>query len=99
MFRQYFLQSLYHLRENPVITWVSLLGTALSICMIMVVVITLRARTADCAPEVNRSRTLYVPNMTARPKGATDGGMNSRMSVQTGRECFKCASPCPPARS
>ena len=83
------LQSLYHLRENPVITWVSLLGTALSICMIMVVVITLRARTADCAPEVNRSRTLYVPNMTARPKGATDGGMNSRMSVQTGRECFK----------
>ena len=89
MFRQYLIQSLYHLRENPVITWVSLLGTALSICMIMVVVITLRARTADCAPEVNRSRTLYVPNMTARPKGATDGGMNSRMSVQTGRECFK----------
>ena len=89
MFRQYFIQALYHLRENPVITWVSLLGTALSICMIMVVVITLRARTADCAPEVNRSRTLYVPNMTARPKGATDGGMNSRMSVQTGRECFK----------
>ena len=89
MFRQYLQQSFYHLRENPVITWVSLLGTALSICMIMVVVITLRARTADCAPEVNRSRTLYVPNMTARPKGATDGGMNSRMSVQTGRECFK----------
>ncbi len=89
MFRQYLIQSLYHLRENPVITWVSLLGTALSICMIMVVVITLRARIADCAPEVNRSRTLYVPNMTARQKGTTDGGMNSRMSVQTGRECFK----------
>ena len=83
MFRQYLQQSLYHLREN------SLLGTALSICMIMVVVITLRARIVDCAPEVNRSRTLYVPNMTARPKTATDGGMNSRMSVQTGRECFK----------
>lgn len=89
MFRQYLQQSLYHLRENPVITWVSLLGTALSICMIMVVVITLRARIVDCAPEVNRSRTLYVPNMTARLKTATDGGMNSRMSVQTGRECFK----------
>lgn len=89
MFRQYIQQALYHLRENPVITWVSLLGTALSICMIMVVVITIRARIADCAPEVNRSRTLYVPNMTARPKTATDGGMNSRMSVQTGRECFK----------
>ena len=89
MIKQYIQQALYHLRENPVITWVSLLGTALSICMIMVVVITIRVRTADCVPEVNRSRTLYVPNMTARPKGATDGGMNSRMSVQTGRECFK----------
>lgn len=89
MYRQYLQEALYHLRENPVITWVSLLGTALSICMIMVVVITIRARVADCAPEVNRSRTLYVPNMTARPKNATSGGMNSRMSVQTGRECFK----------
>ena len=89
MYRQYLQEALYHLRENPVITWVSLLGTALSICMIMVVVITIRARVADCAPEVNRSRTLYVPNMTARPKTATSGGMNSRMSVQTGRECFK----------
>lgn len=36
MIRQYFQQALFHLRENPVITWVSLLGTALSICMIMV---------------------------------------------------------------
>ena len=60
MFRQYFIQALYHLRENPVITWVSLLGTALSICMIMVVVITLRARTADCAPEVNRSMSVQT---------------------------------------
>ena len=89
MFRQYFIQALYHLRENPVITWVSLLGTALSICMIMVVVITIRARVADCAPEVNRSRTLYVSTVQALPKGEKGGDVNSYMSVQTGRECFK----------
>ncbi|MCD7815343.1 MAG: ABC transporter permease, partial [Bacteroides sp.] len=90
MFTQYFKQALWHLRENPVISWISVLGTALSICMIMVIVITLRARIADCEPEVNRGRSLYVPNMSYRAKGDTSGSSaNSRMSVQTGRECFK----------
>ena len=36
MIRLYFLQAFYHLRENPIITWVSILGTAMAICMIMV---------------------------------------------------------------
>lgn len=90
MFRQYIRQAFWHLRENPVISWISILGTALSICMIMVIVITIRARIADCEPEVNRSRSLYVPNMSYRAKGDMSGSSaNSRMSVQTGRECFK----------
>ena len=89
MFRLYLQQALYHLRENPIITWVSVLGTALSICIIMVIVITLRARVADCSPEVNRSRSLYVPNMSMRVTGENSGSANSMMSVQTGRECFK----------
>ena len=67
-----------------------MLGTALSICMIMVIVITLRVRIADCEPEVNRNRSLYVPNMSYRAKGDLSGSSaNSSMSVQTGRECFK----------
>lgn len=44
MIRLYFQQALYHLRENPIITWVSVLGTALAICMIMVLVITFQVR-------------------------------------------------------
>ena len=90
MIRFYIQQAIYHLRENPVVSWISVLGTALSICMIMVIVITLRVRTADCEPEVNRSRSLYVPNMSYRAKGDLSGSSaNSSMSVQTGRECFK----------
>lgn len=90
MIKQYFKQAVWHLRENPVISWISILGTALSICMIMVIVITIRARITDCEPEINRSRSLYVPNMSYRAKGDTSGSSaNSRMSVQTGRECFK----------
>ncbi|MDO4165691.1 MAG: ABC transporter permease [Bacteroides sp.] len=90
MFRLYLQQALFHLRENPIITWVSIIGTALSICMIMVIVITLQVRIIDCEPEVNRSRSLYVSTMSVKAKGADDGqSANSYMSIKTGRECFR----------
>lgn len=90
MIRLYLQQSLYHLRENPVITWVSVLGTALAICMIMVIVITLQVRMVDCEPEVNRSRSLYVSTMAVKQKGTDDANSSyGFMSVQTGRECFR----------
>lgn len=90
MIRLYFLQALYHLRENPIITWVSVLGTAMAICMIMVLVLTFQVRLVDCEPEVNRSRTLYVPYMSVKQKGGSDKeSANSSMSVRTGRECFR----------
>lgn len=90
MIRLYFQQAIYHLRENPIITWVSILGTALAICMIMVLVITFQVRLVDCEPEVNRSRSLYVSAMSVKPKGKDDNhSANSFMSVRTGQECFK----------
>ena len=33
MIRLYFQQAFYHLRENPIITWVSVIGTALAIAL------------------------------------------------------------------
>ncbi len=90
MIRLYFQQALYHLRENPIITWVSILGTALAICMIMVLVITFQVRLVDCEPEVNRSRSLYVSAMSVKAKGEDDSNSaNSFMSIHTGQECFK----------
>ena len=80
MIKHYFQQSLYHLRENPIITWVSVAGTALAICMIMVLVITLQVRMVDCEPEVNRSRSLYVSAMAVRYKG-TESMAGDRKSV------------------
>ena len=88
MIRLYFLQALYHLRENPIITWVSIIGTALAICMIMVLVITFQVRLVDCEPEVNRSRSLYISSMAVKQKG-TESGAYGHMSVQTGQKCFK----------
>lgn len=90
MFKLYLKQAFWHLRENPIITWVSIVGTALAICMIMVLVITLQVRLVDAAPEVNRSRTLYAPYMSVKLKGKSDNeSSNASMSVRTGRECFK----------
>ena len=59
MIRLYFLQAFYHLRENPIITWVSILGTAMAICMIMVLVITFQVRLVDCEPEVIYTLSLH----------------------------------------
>lgn len=68
MWKQYIKQALYQLKENRLISIVCMVGTALAICMIMVIVLTLQIRIKDCVPEVNRSRSLYVKAMTSRIK-------------------------------
>lgn len=90
MIKLYFKQTFYQLCENKLISLVSIIGTALAICMIMVIVLVLEVRTTDCVPEVNRSRSLYMKAMSACPKG--DEGNNSTnggMSYLVARECFK----------
>ncbi|MBQ8673965.1 MAG: ABC transporter permease [Bacteroides sp.] len=58
--KRYFQQTLYQLRNQPLLSGITILGTALAIALIMVILIVYHAKTADYAPEVNRSRTLYV---------------------------------------
>ena len=89
MIRLYFQQALYHLRENPIITWVSVLGTALAICMIMVLVITFQVRLVDCEPEVNRSRCLYISKMHLQGKGNKEWNNYSSCSPAFMKECVQ----------
>lgn len=60
MIKQYIQQALYQLKENKLISGISIAGTALAIAMIMVITIIFQIKNADYRPEVNRSRTLYV---------------------------------------
>ena len=53
-------QVIYQLRNQPLLSAITILGTALAIALIMVILIVYQAKTADYAPEVNRSRSLYV---------------------------------------
>ena len=46
------------LRQNPLLSTISILGTAFAITMIMAIVITWQTKYADLEPEVNRSRCL-----------------------------------------
>jgi ABC-type antimicrobial peptide transport system, permease component len=48
------------LKDNKFISAISIAGTSLAIMMIMVIFVAAEIKTVDAAPEVNRSRTMYV---------------------------------------
>ena len=60
MYKLYLKQALAMLKENKLLSLISILGTALAICMIMVMVITYQMRVKNYSPEDNRDRTMYV---------------------------------------
>ena len=68
MVQQYFKQAWRVLRENPVLSTITILGTALSIAMIMMLVMTDRIKHGNFAPENTRDRTLYVKSATVQNK-------------------------------
>jgi len=86
MIKQYFKQALQMLKENPLVNTISILGTALSIAMIMVLVLVFQINMAGYPPESYRNRMLYV-GMT---KAISDTHSNNRghMSSQVAKECF-----------
>lgn len=69
MIKQTINQALTLFRQNPLLSAISILGTALAISMIMAMVITWQTKYADMEPEVNRHRCLYVRSMGIKGKG------------------------------
>ena len=90
MIKQYFTQALVQLRQQPIISAVSIAGTALAIFLIMLVVMMQEVKTAPFAPESNRDRFLHVHYRSISNKewGESDSS-NGPMSVRTARECFQ----------
>ena len=54
MFRQYFKQAIQILKENRLTSVISILGTALSIAMILVVILQFQIKLVGFRPESNR---------------------------------------------
>ena len=90
MIKQYFKQALAQLRQQPLLTTISVLGTALTICLIMVVVMQQQIKTTPFAPESNRNRLLHVKQMSTSNKNwSDDGSSNGTMGLQTAKGCFE----------
>ena len=89
MIKQYFSQAIAQLRQHPIISLVSVLGTALAIFLIMLVVMMQQVKVAPFAPESNRDRFLHVHSMSIAGKDWGGGTSNGPMSDQTAKECYK----------
>ena len=89
MIGQYYKQALAQLRQHPLISIISIAGTALSIFLIMLVVMLQQVKVAPFSPESNRERFLHVHYMSIGHKDWGDGTSNGPMSVQTAREVYK----------
>lgn len=90
MIKQYFKQTLSQLKQQPLLTTISVLGTALTICLIMVVVMQQQIKTVPFAPESNRNRLLHVKQMSVGNKTwSDDGSSNGPMGIKTAKGCFE----------
>ncbi len=90
MIKHYFKQAWRLLKENPVLSAISVIGTALAICMIMVIVMSYEVKNAPYPPETNRDRMLYVKWVSSREKGGKNtGSSNGPMGYVMAKECFK----------
>lgn len=73
MIKQYFTQAWAQLRQQPMISAVSIAGTALAIFLIMLVVMMQQVKVAPFAPESNRDRFLHVHYMSITNKSWGEG--------------------------
>lgn len=89
MYKTYFKQALYLIKESPFFSGISILGTAMAIALIMVIVIIYQIQTANYEPEVNRDRMLYITSVCLKEKDKDDGNFNySNSSVSLVKDCF-----------
>ena len=89
MYKQYIKQAVQMLRENTLVSVISISGTALAIAMVLVMVLVFQIKSTGYAPESNRSRFMYVWGTevgTKNPNGPeyNRGGMSSEVV----KECF-----------
>ena len=90
MIKQYITQALAQLRQHPIISAVSIIGTALAIFLIMLVVMMQQVKTAPFAPESNRERFLHGHYLSIGNKEWGEGDTsNGPMSVQTAKELWQ----------
>lgn len=88
--KQIIQQALAQLRQQPLISTVSVLGTALAIFLIMLVVMQQQVKTAPFAPESGRDRFLHVSFGSITHLSAKEGNSsNGPWAAQTLDQIYK----------
>lgn len=80
-------QAFYDLRHQPVIGTVTMIGTALSIFLIMVIVMIHRIDVSPFTPENNRDRLLYGRNLHTASL-SQNGEMSARLSATMAKRFY-----------
>lgn len=80
------LQIFYDLRTQPVIGWVTIIGTALSIFLIMIMVMMQQVSIVSYAPETKRDRMLYGMHIHLEGDGEHTG--SSSMSYTLAKKLY-----------
>ena len=87
MYKQYWIQAIATIRENPLVSFLTILGTALAVAMIMVLVLLYQVKTASFSPVSERYRMLYVSDIEGvdvKGSGYNGDAMGHRLI----KECF-----------
>lgn len=87
MYKQYFKQAIASLRENPLVGLLTILGTALSVAMIMVLVLVYQVRTASFSPVAERHRILYITEIAGLNE-KNSGYIGNGLGYRIINECF-----------
>lgn len=89
MITQTIRQAFSLLRQNSLLSTISILGTAFAITMIMAIVITWQTKYADLEPEVNRNRCLYFSAMHLQHKEHKNWNTFGSNSAAFMKECVQ----------
>lgn len=79
MIKQYIQQVFYSIRQQKLLSGITIGATALTICLIMFIVMLQQIRTMSFAPESNRDKTLYVRWSTVSSDDNSGGTSNGPM--------------------
>ena len=88
MYRIYFKQAWNLIRQEKLFSLIYIVGTGLSVAMVMVLSIIFYVRIANVYPETNRSRTLVVKSAQIKAKIEGEGSSSSNLSEKLINTCI-----------
>ncbi len=81
-------QVIWLLRQNPLMSAITILGTGFAICLLMVMCISWQIRYGPSAPEVNLDRTLYISWLCLQGKEDTSSNSVGHASPAFMKACI-----------